>query len=60
MLRQWAYWVNQINLAYLRTLMSHIITTKSQLDPQYACFMIISNTQVIVIDTSLKIYYYKG
>lgn len=37
--------------------MSHIMTTKSQLDPQYACSMIISNTQVIVIDTSLKIYY---
>lgn len=40
--------------------MSHIMTTKSQLDPQYAYFMIISNTQVIVIDTSLQIYYYKG
>lgn len=40
--------------------MSHIITRKSQLDAQYVCFMIISNTQDIVIDTSLKIYYYKG
>lgn len=60
MSRQWVYWVNQINLAYLRTIMSHIMTRKSQLDPQYACFMIISNTQAIVIDISLKIYYYKG
>lgn len=57
MSRQWVYWVNQINLAYLMTLMSHIKTTKSQLDPQYACLMIIGNTKVIVIDTSLKIYY---